>query len=218
MGFLIISYRPKETRSLCLSGNTGTLLSILSNEAKTVVKFSEFYWIVYGKKEDPLALYSFDFIYSRSYLWSSRWSVVLTQLNCGYASSFAIVRNVSTHPISFDVTTKGVLVASFHFIEAKTWKRIEKWREDDIPRSLRLRNHTSELRLCFLSICARLLELFACIAACINPPQDAFNDTDASRISAQETRSKFRCYLKSFSYSLVTITMCNQLEPIFKDN
>lgn len=40
----------------------------------------------------------------------------------------------------------------------------------------------------------------------------AFNDTDAPRISAQETRSKFRCYSKSFSYSLNTITVYNQLE------
>lgn len=33
----------------------------------------------------------------------------------------------------------------------------------------------------FLSICARLLELFACIVAHINPRQSAFNDTDATR-------------------------------------
>lgn len=134
-------------------------------------------------------LYSFDFIYlhlifNRSLKRSC--PRVLMQSNCGYATRFAIVRSICAHPMSSDVTMKGCFYllprsVHFYFIEAKTRKHTETTRRQEAisPQSLRLRNHASFS--CFLSICARLLELFACIAACINPLQDAFNDTDATR-------------------------------------
>lgn len=107
---------------------------------------------------------------------------VLMQSNCGYASNSAIVRSVH---IWCPPITKGCFYllprsVHFHFIEAKTRKRTRTMRGRRYP-AIVTAAKPRELRLCFLSICARLLELFACIADCINPPQDAFNDTDATR-------------------------------------
>lgn len=139
------------------------------------------------------------------------------QLNCGYVSSFTIVRCIYTSDVlrcdyKRTFLTRYLVLCISTLSKLKRGSTTEKRREYDDTSAIVTAAKPCELRLCFLSICARLPELFACIAAYINPPQDAFNDTDAPRISAQETRSKFRCYLKSFSYNLVTIILYNQLK------
>jgi len=159
-------------------------------KGKTVLEW-KFYWIALkGRILSDVVLFRLyiylHLIFNRSLKRSC--PRVLMQLNCEYAARFAIVRNIHIQCLPMWLR-KGVstccLVLCISSLSKLKRGSASKRREDertrgDIPAIVTL-TKPREFRLCFLSICARLLELFACTAAYINPPQDAFNDTDATR-------------------------------------